>query len=105
MAIEIATKQTHPEWFLPEDPFEGNFRDYLKLLRRHPAYPEDIHSAFYRLSIRLGEVQGERINQLNKQWDIPGLTAYTMYENFYGIEPQLFKMINGYGGQAAQGGR
>ena len=108
----LYTKETHPHFFLPEEPFPYPFedrelsatlRDFLKVVREYPAYVETTHSAFYRLVVRdgLNTARSEDLLRMTGR-EIP---AYNSCSSFYGIEPYVHAVVNDYGFQAAQGGR
>lgn len=108
----LYTRESHPSLFLPEDPFPYPFedkgykailRDYLKVVRKHPAYAEPTHSAFHRLSIRdgLNTARAEALLRMTGR-EIP---AYNTFSNFFGVEEYVNEIITGYGFQASEGGR
>lgn len=108
----LYTRETHPHLYLPEDPFPYGFedrglkatlRDYLKVLREYPAYPEPTHSAFHRLFVRDG-INTSRSEALLRMTgkEIP---AYNSCAPFYGIEDGIHDVVTGFGRQAAEGGR
>ena len=104
------TSETHPQLWLPEDPFPYSFnglkntlKDFLKVVRANPAYVETTHAAFYRLNIREGldTSRSEALLRMTGK-EIPG---YKTASKFYGVEEAVHEIVNGYGFQAAQGGR
>ena len=104
------TSETHPQLWLPEDPFPYSFnglkntlKDFLKVVRANPAYVETTHAAFYRLNIREGldTSRSEALLRMTGK-EIPG---YKTAAKFYGVEEAVHEIVNGYGFQAAQGGR
>ncbi len=106
------TPDSHPQLWLPQDPFPypfeelgygNNLKSYLKVVREHPAYAEPTHAAFYRLVIRLG-LNCDRAEALMRKTgkEIP---AYNAFTPFFGIEEYIHSIMNGYGYQAAEGGR
>jgi predicted Ser/Thr protein kinase len=110
--ITLFGADTHPHLYLPADPFPYAFenevlkptlRDLLKVLRRHPAYVEPTHAAFYRLVIREGidQSRSEELLRMTGK-EIP---AFVSCADFFGIEPAVYEFLNGYGYQASQGGR
>ncbi len=107
---KIYTRETHPQLFLPSDPFPYSFpgkkavlRDYLKVLRKNPAYAEATHSAFHRLFVRegLNTNRSDAIQRMTGR-DIP---AYNTCADFYGVEEYIHDIVTSYGYQAAEGGR
>lgn len=104
------TRETHPQFWLPEDPFPYSFdglnntlKDFLKVVRANAAYVEPTHAAFYRLNIREGidNSRGEALLRMTGK-EIPG---YKTANKFFGVEEAVHDIINGYAFQAAQGGR
>ncbi|MCC6979722.1 MAG: hypothetical protein IT343_15495 [Candidatus Melainabacteria bacterium] len=104
------TRETHPQLWLPEDPFPYSFpglkptlKDFLKVVRENAAYVETTHAAFYRLNIREGldTSRSEALLRMTGK-EIPG---YKTASKFFGVEEAVHDIVNGYGFQAAQGGR
>lgn len=106
------TKTDNPELFLPEDPFpfafedrdlKATLRDFLKVVREHPAYVETTHSAFWRLFTRdgLDLSRSEEILRMTGK-EIP---AYNSCASFFGVEEPIHQVVNEYGYQAKMGGR
>lgn len=108
----LYTRESHPHLFLPEDPFPYSFekeglkatlRDFLKVVRRHPAYVEPTHAAFHRLFVRdgLNMARAEALLRMTGH-EVP---AYNSCDAFFGVEDPIHKIVNSYGYQAAEGGR
>lgn len=104
------TRETHPHLWLSEDPFPYSFdglkptlKDFLKVVRKNPAYVETTHAAFHRLIVREGLdlSRSEPLLRMTGK-EIPG---YKAAGKFFGVEEPVHDIVNGYGFQAAQGGR
>lgn len=106
------TRESHPKMFLPEDPFPYPFedrklkpilKDFLKVVREHPAYVECTHSAVYRLVMREGvDYSNVEENQRLTGKEIP---SYPGLGPFFGIDQFQHDFVTGYLYQAAMGGR
>lgn len=104
------TPESHPKMFLPEDPFPYAFqglrpilRDFLKVVRKNPAYVECTHAAGYRLVMREGVdyTNAEESLRLTGK-EIPN---YPGLGPFFGIDEFQHDFVTGYLYQAAMGGR
>ncbi len=104
------TRESHPKMFLPEDPFpypfaglKPIFRDYLKVVRENPAYPECTHAAVHRLVMREG-VDYTNVEESLRLFgqEIPN---YPGLGPFFGVNPFEHDFVTGYLYQAAMGGR
>jgi predicted Ser/Thr protein kinase len=104
--------KSHPHLWLPADPFpypfedrglKATLKDFLKVVREHPAYVEPTHAAFHRLFVREG-VSMDRSESLLRMTgkEIP---SYASCNNFFGIEESINAVVTSYGYQAAEGGR
>lgn len=110
----LFTRESHPSMYLPEDAFpkapkfvarglKNTLRDFLKVLREHPAYAETVHEAFYRLTYREGtNTERTEAVQRNTGKEIPSFLACS---KFFGVEEAFYDILIGYGAQAAKGGR
>lgn len=104
------TRESHPQMFLPEDPFPYPFegakpilRDFLKVVRENPAYVECTHAAAYRLVMR----EGVDYSNVEENLRLTGkeIPSYPGLGPFYGVDEFQHDFVTGYLYQAAMGGR
>lgn len=88
--------------FLPEDPFEGTFKQLLPELRENPYWVASGKSTLERLIFRHG-VNEQRTAEIQTNYGSEVLTAFNAFKDFFGIEASIYFFVKNYLGSATEG--
>lgn len=88
--------------YLPKDPFEGNFRTLLPLLRDNPYWVSSGKATLERLILREG-INEARTDELRRLHGSETLLAFNAFRDFFGIEASIYAFVKNYLGAAVEG--
>lgn len=99
----MSTVKLSEQFYLPEAPYTGTLREFLPIVKKHPAYVESAKARLFRLVVRQG-VNVMRSDKLARIFGKDSIVAYNAFRDFYGIEPGIHEVVANYLGAAIHGG-
>ena len=99
------TVNTHGDrkMFLPEDPFEGTFKQLLPQLRDNPGWVASGKSTLERLIFRHG-INEQRTAEIQTLYGSETLLAFNAFKDFFGIEQSIYFFVKNYLGSWGEWG-
>lgn len=93
---------TDPKYFLPKDPYKGNFANLLPLLRQNPYWVASGKATLERLILREG-INEARTEELRRLHGSETILAFNAFKKFFGIEASIYEFVKNYLGAAVAG--
>src|SRR5690606_41865842 len=87
------------------DNFEGTFLDYLEIVRKDPDVAMLAHQRIYNLIINAGVevVKTDEDPRLRRIYGNDNIKKYKFFENFYGIDKTIMKIVRYFHSAAISG--